>query len=71
MTDDCALRLPGFWRDIANILWPGYYKPDVSIARLEVLLWTLVVFCVHWYSVPFFPGISWSSLVLLGLSISR
>ena len=51
MTDDCMVRLPGFWTDIANILWPGYYKPDVSIGKIQSVIVTLLVFCVHWYNI--------------------
>ena len=32
-TDDpaeCEVNLPGFWAQIAALLWPGYWDPNVS-----------------------------------------
>ena len=32
-TDDpaeCEANLPGFWAQIAALLWPGYWDPNVS-----------------------------------------
>merc|ERR1719369_1358208 len=26
--EGCVEGLPGFWADIANILWPGYWDPE-------------------------------------------
>merc|ERR1719318_1429638 len=28
--EGCVAGLPGFWADIANIMWPGYWDPEAE-----------------------------------------
>merc|ERR1712004_511706 len=31
---ECEESLPGFWAQIANLLWPGYWDPSAAIDQL-------------------------------------
>ena len=41
--DFCTANLPGFWAQIAAILWPGYFDPAVRFASSYVRSLTLAV----------------------------